>query len=133
MEHLDIKRHFYLVTIEVTSDNKLNNLDGIISPFGAVKCYESDNGDYADKDEQGNYWSHSVSTGEADCIYYEDPDENSGIEKGGKKTIKIGIIADEDILDNTYAEIGVADSYTMNCDDNVIYRDITTYCIKLFE
>ena len=65
--------------------------------------------------------------------YVEELDDNSTIEKGQIKIIKLGLIVDDDILDSTYAEIGVTENYYVDYDDEIINRNITSYCIKLFK
>ena len=131
-EHIDMTRHFYIVSLEVSSDSTIKNLKNILS-FSAVKSTTAENSDCFYTDENGNSWSHSIQTGEADCIYVEELDDNSTIEKGQIKIIKLGLIVDDDILDSTYAEIGVTENYYVDYGDEIIKRNITSSCIKLIK
>ncbi len=67
----DVTRHFYLVTLEISSDSNIENLRAALPQFDAIKKVTEDSEDYFCMDSEGNYWSHSVSTGEAMNIYSE--------------------------------------------------------------
>ena len=127
----DMTRHFYIVTLELSADDDIEDLYHILQFEGIRTTDENDN--YFAMTDYSIYWSHSLSTGEARCVYEEGIDENSRLSKGQKKTVKIGLIVDDDILDKTYVEIGLADNLKVwNAEKTIITRDITSYCLKLF-
>ena len=132
LETKTITRHFYLVTLEISSDNTLENLGSIVSPFSAIKSVSMDSNEYFIEDGS-NYWSHYISTGEATCIYFEGLENEAAIAKGQTRQVTLGLIVDDDILDTTYVEIGVATNLTINFDDETVSKNIISYCVKLFE
>ena len=132
----DVTRHFYLVTLEISSDSNIENLRAALPQFDAIKKVTEDSEDYFCMDSEGNYWSHSVSTGEAMNIYSEMPDNdliyprNISISAGQKITIKLGFVIDDDVLDKTYFEFGVRPEYIISYPDRFVRGNVITYCIK---
>lgn len=112
-------RHFYLVTVEVTSnDSDIDYLTEILRPDVATM-----------KEYEDGYigWSTSgTAHGNVETIYesylYESNvlKEPVSIKKGETKTLTYGIVVDGDILDYTYLAFYTA-----------VYHNSNVYCVKL--
>ena len=132
VERTDAMRHFYLVTVAVSSDGDIQDLGNVMSSFGAVKSVSEESDEYFYASD-GIFWGHYMLTGEALSIYSEGFKDEEPISKGQTRYFRVGLIVDEDVRDDAYLEIGISPDTRISCDEGAEYKNYTTYCVKLFE
>lgn len=113
-------RHFYLISIDVTAEDKdIEDLTDQMLSGSAVKYIDGQ-------------LVYPATGGEVQEIYIKDNEKTTSIKKGETKTLVYGVIVDDDAVDNTYITVETEEKIIDDADE-MIRTERKVYLISLKE